>query len=94
MPSGSGYAHLSHVSTGLDRSGVGAGFEQSQDCRDDDPEAAQPPHPAGGPRVSFAASGSENVFVREPEDEEEDDRDSVGEAPVVDKTFNGLVNYV
>ena len=28
MPSGSGYAHLSNVSTELDRSGVGAGFAQ------------------------------------------------------------------
>ena len=94
MPSGSGYAHLSHVSTGLDRSSVCVGFVQSQNCRGDDPEAAQPTQPAGGPRVTFAASGSESVFVREPEDEEEDDRDSIGEAPVVDKTFNRLVNYV
>ena len=85
MPSGLGYDHLSHVSTGLDRSCVDAGFVQSQDYRDDDPEAAQPPQPAGGPRVTFAASGSESVFVREPEDEEEDDRDSIGEALAVIK---------
>ena len=32
--------------------------------------------------------------MREPEDEEEDDRDSISEAPVVDKTFTHLVNYV
>ena len=31
MPSGSGYAHLSNVSTELDKPGVGAGFAQAQD---------------------------------------------------------------
>ena len=83
--SGSGYAHLSNVSTELDGSGVGAGFEQVQDYRGDDPEAAQPPNPAGGPRVTFAASGSESGFVREPGDDEEDYHDSISEAPVIDK---------
>ena len=94
MPSGSGYAHLSSVNNKSDRLGVGAGFAQSQDVPDYTPDDVQPPQPAGGPRVSFAANGYENVFVREPEDEEEDNRDSIGEAPVVDKTFNRLVNYV
>ena len=83
MPSGSGNAHLSRVSSGLDRSGVGAEFAQSQDLWIDDPEAAQPPQPSDGPRVSFAASGSEVGFVREPENEEEDDRDSIGESQIV-----------
>ena len=94
MPSGSGYAHLSNVSTELDRSGVGVGFAQTQDYRDDDPEAAQPPQPAGGPRVTFAASESESGFVREPEDDEEDYHDSIGEAPVIDKLFSHLINSV
>ena len=93
MPSGSGFAHLSHVSLGVDRSDVGEGSAQSQDFFDDDPEAVQPPPPSVGP-VSFAASGSEVGFVREPEDEEEDDCDSIGESQVVDKTFNRLVQSV
>ena len=80
MPSGSGYAHLSNISIELDRSGVGAGFAHSQDYRDDDPEAAHPRQPAGGPRVTFAASGSESGFVRESQDDEEDYHDSIGEA--------------
>ena len=75
----------SNVSTELDRSGVGEGFAQAQDYRDDDPGAVQPPHPAGGPRVTFAASGSEFGFVRKPEDDEEDYHDSIGEAPMIDK---------
>ena len=32
--------------------------------------------------------------MRELEDEEEDDRDSIGKAPVVDRTFSRLMNYV
>ena len=79
MPSGVGYAHLSNVCTELDRSGVGAGFAQALDCRDDDPEAAQPLQPAGGPRVTFAASGSESEFVWESQDDEEDYRASIGD---------------
>ena len=64
MPSGSGYAHLSNISTEVDRSGVGAGFVQAQDYQDDDPEAADPPQSTGGPRITLAASGSECGFVR------------------------------
>ena len=75
------------------RLGVGAGVVYSQDVPYT-PEDAQPPQLSGGPRVSFATSGSENVCVKEPEDEEKDDRDSIGEAPVVDRTFNRLMNYV
>ena len=94
MPPGSGFAHLTQVSHGPVRSAVGAGSEQSQDSLCEDPEAAQPPQPSAGPRVSFAASGSEVSFAQELEDEEDDDRDSVCEAQVVDKTFNRLVQYV
>ena len=75
MPTGSGYAHLSGVSTESDRLGVGVQFAQSRDVPIGDPEDAQIPQPAGGPRVAFATSRSKSVFVREPEDEEEDDRD-------------------
>ena len=32
--------------------------------------------------------------MREPEDEDEDDQESVLEFPVVDKTFNRLVKYI
>ena len=85
MPSGSGYDHLSNISSELDRSGVDAGFAQAQDYRDDDPEAVQPPQPAEGPRVTFAVSGSGSRFVRELEDDEEDFHDPIGEAPVIDK---------
>ena len=58
---------------------------QAQDYRDDDPEAAQPPQPTGGPRITLAASGFEFGFVRESEDDEEDYHNSIGEAPVIDK---------
>ena len=93
MPTSSGYAHLSQVTAQSDRLGVGVGFAHSQDvqyARED----AHPSQPSEGPKVAFAPSESENVCVREPEDEEDDDRDSVGDVPVVDKTFNRLINYV
>ena len=93
MPTGSGYAHLSQVTAQSDRLGVGVGVAHSQDvqyARED----AHPTQPSEGPRVAFAPSESENVCVREPEDEEDDDRDSVGDVPVVDKTFSRLINYV
>ena len=65
MPTGS------HVSDQSDRLGVGVGAVQSQNVLYT-PEDAQPPQPSGGPRVSFAASGSEYVCVGEMKDEEED----------------------
>ena len=78
MPTSSGFAHLTQVSHGPVRSAVGARSAQSQDSLCEDPEAAQPPQPSAGPRVSFAASGSEVSFAQEPgdEEEEEDDRET------------------
>ena len=93
MPTGSGYAHLSHVRAQSDRLRVGVGVVHSPDVPYT-PEDAQPPQPSVGPRVSFATSGSENVSGQEPEDAEELNRDSIGEVPVVDKTFIRLMNYV
>ena len=83
MPSGLGYALLSTLSTELDRLGVGAGFAQAQDYRDDDPEAAYPPQPTCGPRITLAAYGFESGFV-ESEDDEEYYHYSIGKAPVID----------
>ena len=47
-----------------------------------------------GHRVSFASSGPEIRSAQEPEDDEEDDRDSFYEPQVVDKTLNRLFHYV
>ena len=44
----------------------------------------QPHKPAGGPRVIFAASGSESGFVRESQDDEEDHHVSIGDAPMIE----------
>ena len=61
MPTGLGYAHLSHVRVQSDTLGVGVGVAHSQDVPYT-PEDAQPPQPSVGPGVSFATSGSENVL--------------------------------
>ena len=49
----------------------------------DSPESAQPQQPAGGPRVTSAASGSESSLVRESQDDVED-HVSIGDAPMID----------
>ena len=54
----------------------------------------QDPQASSGPRVSFAPSGPEFSGAQEPEDDNEDDRDSICEPQVVDKTLNRLFNYV
>ena len=50
------------------------------------PEPAHSAHSSRSDRVRLEASGDHPVFVREPEDEDEDDQESVVDVPV-DKTF-------
>ena len=87
VPSGSGLAQ----STGgnLDRPVLGADAAHSRDLPSEDYEnAPYPPAPAG-PRVAFAHP-IESVSAHDPED----DRDSVAEPLVVDKTLAWLFNFV
>ena len=76
------------------RSAVGAGSEQPQESLRGDVEAAQAPGASSKPRVSFVAPGAGVSVTQELEDEEDDDRDSVFESQVVDKTYSRLVQYV
>ena len=94
MPCGSVITHTSSVSETAARSELGADVAQSQDSLCEDPEVAQDPQAPSGHRVSFASSGPEIRGAQEPEDDEEDDRDSFYEPQVVDKTLNRLFNYV
>ena len=57
------------------------------------PEPAQTLHTSRLDSVRLQASGDHPIFVREPEDKDEDDQESVVDVPV-DKTFNCLVNYI
>ena len=94
MPCGSGFAHTESGSHGSTRSALGAGSVQPRGSLREDPEVAQDPQPSSGPRVSFAPSGNEFCGAQEPEDEDEDDCDSVFEPQVVDKTLNRLFNFM
>ena len=95
MPLGSGFAHPSTSGESLDRVlGVGPEPAQAQGTLAGGPEVAQPPSVLCRPSVSFVASAEPDLAGQEPEDEEEDDRDSVSPSPVVDKMHDRLINYV
>ena len=93
MPCGSGITRTSSLNDTAVRSELGADVAQSQDSLREDPEVAQDPQTLSGHRVSFASSGPEICSAQEPEDDEEDDRDSFYEPQVVNKTLNRLFNY-
>ena len=67
---------------------------QPQDFLREDAEVAQAPVASSRPRVSFVAPRTSVDVAQDPEDEEEDDCDSVFESQIVDKTYNRLVQYV
>ena len=88
VPSGSGLAQSTGGS--VDRPMLGADAVHSRDLPlEDYGNAYYPPAPAG-PRVTFAHP-IESVSAYDPED---DDRDSVVEPQVVDKTLASLFNFV
>ena len=58
------------------------------------PEVAQPPSVLRRPRVLFAASAGPDQGGYKPEDEDEDNRNSVLAPPAADKTYDRLINYV
>ena len=95
MPCGSGYAHTRSGNYDSARSALGVGSAQPQGSLRENSEVAQDPQPSSGPRVSFVPSGYEFGSAQGPEDEDEDDdnRDSVFEPQVVDKTLNRLFNF-
>ena len=51
------------------------------------------PADPSGPRVCFAQP-LESEVPQHPEDEDDEDRDSVAEPPVLDKTFTRLINFI
>ena len=93
MPLGSGFAHPTSSGESLDRVlGVDVEPAQAQGTPVGGPEVAQPPSVLRRPRVLFAASTRPDLGDQEPEDEEEDDCDSVLAPPAVDKTSDRLIN--
>ena len=90
MPQSSGSAHTHGESQ---QSGVSQGRAPQPQASMEAPELAQAAHSARGSRNRLASSSDHPVFVREPEDEDEDDLESVNDFPV-DKTFNRLTSFI
>ena len=87
MPQSSGSPHTHGESSQL-------GFSQGPAPRPHaSTEAMEPAHSARSASARLEPSSDHPVFVREPEDEDGDDLESVNDFPV-DKTFNHLVNFI
>ena len=84
VPFGSGLAQ--GTGSGLARPDVGADAAHSRDLPSEDCVSAQPPLAYAGPRVSFGQPIDSGI-AHDPKDDDEDDRESVLEAPMVDKTY-------
>ena len=87
VPQSSGSAHTHGE---LRQSGVSQGPAPHPQTSTEAPEPAQS---ARGSRDRLATSSDHPVFVQEPEDEDEDNLESVNDFPV-DKTFNRLVTFI
>ena len=75
--------------------GVGPEPAQAQATPLGGSEVVQPPGGVRRHSVSFPAFAGPDLVAQEPEEEEEDDRDSIVSSPqVVDKTYAGLISYV
>ena len=90
VPHGSGYAHPLNSVELHKGSGIVPEHAQAPEASAEAPEAAHASQL--GYSGSTRASVNQQGFVREPEDE--DDQESVVEFPVIDKTCNRLVNYI
>ena len=90
MPQSSGSAHAHGEFSQL---GVSQGPVPRPLASTEATEPAHAAHSARGSSDRLAPSSDHPVFVRKPEDEDEDDLESVHNFPV-DKTFNRLVNFI
>ena len=101
MPQSSGSAHpnLGEPSIGLGFNSASALYPQASAEAPEAVQAAQVAQAAQAAQIDrthsdrLQASAGHQVFVQEPEDEDEDDQESVLEFPV-DKTFNHLLNFI
>ena len=90
MPQGSG---LAQGESFLARPQLGSGAAPSSDPPAEVSGKAQRPSDPSGPRVCFAQP-IESESAQQPEDDDEEDRDSVAEPLVLDKTFTRLINFI
>ena len=90
---GSAHSNLGKSSIGLSINPASAPHLQASAEAPEAVQAAKAAQLARTHSDRLQASTGHQVFVREPEDEDEDDQESVLEFPV-DKTFNHLVNFI
>ena len=87
MPHGSG---LAQGAGSLARHQLGVDAETSRDPPPEDDGKSQRPGVQSGPRVGFSyQTKTEYVFLPE-----EDDKDSIADPPVLDKTYARLINFI
>ena len=94
MPHGSGSAHPGNVGESCKGLGSNPVSAQHPQASAEALEAAHCSQTGDSDRARLQASVGHHVFVREPEDDGEEDQESVVEFPVVDKIFNKLVHYI
>ena len=94
MPHGSGSAVPGNVGKFSKSLGSSPVSVQHPQASTEAPEAAHCLQTGDSDRARLQASVGRHVFVREPENDDEDDQESVIEFLVVDKTFNKLVNHI
>ena len=90
VPHGSG---LAQGGNSLARPQLGSDAALSRDPPAEVSGKTQRPSDPSGPRVSFTQP-LEPEHAQHPEDDGEDDRDSVADPPVLDKTFSRLINFI
>ena len=91
MPHGSGYAHPVNVGESTKGLGIDPVSAQHPQASAETLETAHSSQTSNSDRARLQASAGHQVFVQEWEDE---DQESVVDFPVVDKTFNKLVDYI
>ena len=91
MPHGSGFAQ--DVVDDLARHSVGAAAEASRDPPPEGNEKSQRPGFQSGQGFQFGAqTGTE--FAYHPEEEDEEDRESIADPPVQDRTYARLIDFI
>ena len=90
MPHGSGLAQGNSSSA---RVSIGMTSESSWDPPSEDSEKSQGPGGQSGPGFAYGGqTGADYAFHQE--DDNEDDKDSVTDPPVMDRTYARLVNFI
>ena len=91
VPHGSGLAQGEGISVA--RPQIGKDAAPSRDPPAEASGKSQRPADPSGPRVCFAQP-IESESSQHPEDDDEEDRDSDVEPPVLDETFTRLINFI